>query len=476
MPQYNTTIEDYSPIISYSAGWSSGGSADSLADLYSDSSFTLTQTDGETATFSFNGTGFSIFGAKRQNHGLYAVMIDGNAFSPDNGQAPDPGQFQAPLFISPPLNQSLHVVTLTNIGNSFVDIDFITFQSSVGADNERLIVNTVQDNDPAFVYTPPNSWGLNPPNLGTYSGSSGHGTETPGTFMTYTFEVCAELLVHVSRLTGGWGYALWTGRGSPFSVSLDGGRPANHTANKQFYQPKVPLYIASNLGPGEHVLKVSYEPTQPGQILAIDYADVYTAPSLQPPSSNGTTTALPSAAVAGIVIALLFILAILAGLLFFLRRRKHRKNRSSLEAPMIQPSMSNRDIVAPVTYPSASAQPSIRSYPSSTNGSYYPSAAPNITVDTRSQTYVSSATSDSEYSPSNISVGVGRTATSSSRRANPQPFPKGTPLPLPPSANQSLAHASAHVRVACESEGGPWESTGLRASVGNGAAGLSTGH
>lgn len=72
-------------------------------------------------------------------------------------------------------------------------------------------------------------------------------------------------------------------RGSPFSVSLDGGRPANHTANKQFYQPKVPLYIASNLGPGEHVLKVSYEPTQPGQILAIDYADVYTAPSLQPP-------------------------------------------------------------------------------------------------------------------------------------------------------------------------------------------------
>jgi hypothetical protein len=71
-------------------------------------------------------------------------------------------------------------------------------------------------------------------------------------------------------------------KGSPFSVSLDGGRPANHTANKQFYQPKVPLYIASNLGPGEHVLKVSYQPTQPGQILAIDYADVYTAPSLQP--------------------------------------------------------------------------------------------------------------------------------------------------------------------------------------------------
>ncbi|KAJ7262203.1 hypothetical protein B0H12DRAFT_1013107 [Mycena haematopus] len=271
MPQYNTTIEDYSPIISYSSGWSAGSSGDNLADLYSDSSFTLTSTDGQTASFTFNGTGFSIFGSRRPNHGFYQITVDGDAFPPENGSASSPGQFQVPLFTSPPLNQTLHVVTLTNQGNSFVDIDFITFQSSVGTNNEGLVVNTVQDSDPAFVYTPLNSWGLNPPNLGTYSGSSGHGTATPGAFMTYTFEVCQHLVFR--RITGP--------AGSPFSVSLDGGPTVNYTANKQFYQPQVPLYIASNVGPGQHVVKVSYQPTQPGQIFAIDYANVYTSPSLQ---------------------------------------------------------------------------------------------------------------------------------------------------------------------------------------------------
>jgi hypothetical protein len=219
MPQYNTTVEDYSPIITYSSDWRAGTSADSLADLYSDSSFTLTSSNGGTATFTYNGTSFSIFGAKRGNHGQFQVVVDGNAFPPVSGQAPDPGQFQAPLFSSPPLTQALHTVTLTNQGNSFVDIDFvrlsilsaipdshstskITWQSSVGADNEQLIVTTVQDTDPSFVYTPANLWGTNPPSIGTYSGSSGHGTATPGAFMTYTFQVCPPLHLYVhSRLT-----------------------------------------------------------------------------------------------------------------------------------------------------------------------------------------------------------------------------------------------------------------------------------
>ncbi|KAJ6593874.1 hypothetical protein B0H19DRAFT_1092418 [Mycena capillaripes] len=425
MPQFNTTVEDYSPIISYSSDWHAGTSGDKLADLYSDSSFTLTQSDGGTAIFTYNGTGFSIFGSKRQNHGFYQITVDGNAFSPDDGSVPDPGQFQVPLFSSPPLVQGLHTVTLTNQGNTFVDIDFITWQSSIGDDDEALIVQTVQDTDSAFVYMPPNLWGTSPPNVGTYSGSSGHGTASPGAFMTYTFQVYGV------SLYGPVGPA-----GSPFSVSLDGGVPVNHTANKQFYQPQVLLYTATNLGSGQHIVKVAYEPSQPGQIFAIDYANIYTAPSLQPASRNTSgSNVLPGATVAGIVIAL-FLLFILAGLLFFLRRRK-KNDRPSIESPMVQPSLSNRDIVAaPGTYPSASAQPSFR-YPSSENSSFY---GPNLTVQTRSQAYVPSASSDSEYSPTfHAGGGVMRAGSSSSQRSDP-PFPKGIPLPLPPSASQSLSH------------------------------------
>jgi len=418
MPQFNTTVEAYSPIISYSSDWRAGTSADNLADLYSTSSFTLTQTDGGTATFTYNGTSFSVFGSKRGNHGFYQITVDGNAFSPDDGQAADPGQFQVPLFSSPPLVQGLHTVTLTNQGNTFVDIDFITWQSSVGSDDEQLIVNTVQDSDPSFVYTPENFWGTQVPSLGTYSGSSGHGTASPGAFMTYTFQGDGV------SLYGPVGPA-----GSPFSVSLDGKPVQNYTANKQFYQSQVLLYTATNLGPGQHIVKVAYQPSQPGQIFAIDYANVYTAPSLQPASSTSGSNALPSAVVAGIVISLLFILLILAGLLFFLRRRRSRKNRSSVETPMVQPSLSNRDIVAaPRMYPS------VRN-PSSEDGSYY-ATPPNLTVETRSQVYVPSASSDSEYSPTSH-AGV-RTSSSSHRGVNT--FPKGIPLPLPPTASQSLSH------------------------------------
>ncbi|KAJ7725850.1 hypothetical protein DFH07DRAFT_853604 [Mycena maculata] len=407
MPQYNTTIEDFSPIITYSSDWRAGTSADSLYDLYSDSSFTLTQVGGGTATFIYNGTGFTIFGSKRGNHGLYQVTVDGNSFPPDNGEVADPGQFQVPLFTSPPLAQGLHTVTLTNQGTTFVDIDFITWESSVGVDDEQLIVNTVQDSDPSFVYTPGDLWGTNPPNLGTYSGSSGHGTATPGAFMTYTFTVDGVSL-----------YGPVGPDASPFTVTMDGGPPVNHTANKQFYQPQVLLYSATNLGSGEHVVKVEYQPSEPGQIFAIDYANVFTAPSLQPTNSPNSSNGLPSAAVAGIVIALLFILFILAALLIFLRRRRNRKNRTSLESPMIQPIPPNSGtIVAPLSM--YSPQP---------RTPYPVSVVPSST--TRPNSYVLSASSDSEYLPSSH-YGIIRA---------PEPLVKGQPSRLPPTAGQSLFH------------------------------------
>ncbi|KAJ6586895.1 hypothetical protein DFH09DRAFT_1429551 [Mycena vulgaris] len=422
MPQFNTTIEDYSPLITYSPEWRAGSSLDSSASLYSDSSFFLTQSDGATASFAYNGTSFTIFGAKRNNHGFFQIAVDGKALVPISGKSADPGEFQAPLYSSPSLPQGLHTVTLTNQGTTFVDIDFITWQNSVGADDEQLIVNTVQDSDPSFVYTPAISWGTNVPSIGTYSGGSGHATATPGAFMTYTFQVrdAVSLYGPVGPL------------GSPFSVSLDGGEPVNHTASKLYYQPQVLLYTATNLGPGQHIVKVEYQPAQTGQIFAIDYANVYTTPSLKPVSGSSGPPGLPRAAVAGIVIALLFILVILAGLLFFLRRRRARQYISSVESQTVQWQGSNRDIVAPpAMYPSAQA--SIR-YPSSEDGSYFRSA-PALAVETQSQAYVPSASSESEYSPTSH-YGV---ALADSSSQNPVPM-KGQALQLPATASQSLAH------------------------------------
>lgn len=144
------TIEDDSPIIFYSAGWSAGHSdidklvnryghyscpmhglslrtyLPSSPNRYSQSSFTVTDSKDAFVSFIFNGTGVGIYGAKRYNHGLYQVKLDNTVYAPKNGSVADPGTFQESLFFASNLTQGLHNVTVINLEQlSFLDIDFV---------------------------------------------------------------------------------------------------------------------------------------------------------------------------------------------------------------------------------------------------------------------------------------------------------------------------------------------------------------
>lgn len=101
-----------------------------IPNSYSQTSFTATNIAGAVASFTFNGTGVQIFGAKRGNHGEYQIKVDDSLFPPVSGKATDPGLFQQPLFSTTGLNQGLHLVTLTNQENAFVDIDFVRLRWS----------------------------------------------------------------------------------------------------------------------------------------------------------------------------------------------------------------------------------------------------------------------------------------------------------------------------------------------------------
>ena len=92
---------------------------------YSQRSFTVTDQPGETVSFSFNGTGVEVFGAKRGNHGLYRVTVDGRLQPTGNGHANDPGEFQTPLFSLKDLNQGFHQLIMTNQESLYLDIDFV---------------------------------------------------------------------------------------------------------------------------------------------------------------------------------------------------------------------------------------------------------------------------------------------------------------------------------------------------------------
>jgi hypothetical protein len=74
--------------------------------------------------------------------------------------------------------------------------------------------------------------------------------------------------------------------GALYSVSVDVGNalPNNYTTKKGFYRPNQMLYHVNKLGPGRHTvtLTVLAENNASGESsnLAIDYAQVYTTPSL----------------------------------------------------------------------------------------------------------------------------------------------------------------------------------------------------
>ncbi|KAK0242025.1 hypothetical protein EDD85DRAFT_426085 [Armillaria nabsnona] len=332
MPSFTATIQDYSPLISYDSNWFAGNSNDNYLDRYSDNSMMVTNFTGASATFCFNGTGVNVYGAKRDNHGSYQVTLDGTTFPAETGRN-DTGIFQTLLFSSITLEQDFHELILTNQGvdnHLYLDIDFITWQTSIGNINESLVIDTVQDTDPSFTYSPSSAWSSSPEHSDFYFGSTGHSSVESGSVMTYSFS--------------GEGVSLYgpVGPGyAAFSAQLDGGPSVNSTAIRKSFVPQVLLYHADGLGPGQHLLKMMMQPSDDAQELAVDFANVYTTPSLQS-STSTKSSSIPTGAVVGITISVSVTVALLCiALCLFLRNRRAASSHPATIDPPFLPSRSN---------------------------------------------------------------------------------------------------------------------------------------
>lgn len=332
MPSFTATIQDYSPLISYDSNWFAGTSNDNRLDRYSDNSMMVTEVTGASATFRFNGTNVNVYGAKRSNHGSYQVTLDGSTSPAETGYN-DTGIYQTLLFSSITLEQGSHELILTNQGagdHPFLDIDFITWQTSIGSVDESLVVNTVQDTDPSFTYSPPSAWSSSPEHSDFYFGSTGHSSVEPGSVLTYSFS--------------GEGVSLYgpVGPGyAAFSAQLDGGLSVNSTAIRKGFVPQVLLYHADGLGSGLHVLKLMMQPSGDDQELAVDFANVYTTSSLQS-SASMKSSSISTGAIVGIAISVSVTIALLSTALYlFLRNRRTVSSDPTTNGPPFLPSRSN---------------------------------------------------------------------------------------------------------------------------------------
>ncbi|KAH9484966.1 hypothetical protein JR316_0001870 [Psilocybe cubensis] len=274
--------------------------------------------------FSFYGSSVTVIGAKRGNHGDYQVTMDGSN-SPQFSGKDSNNQFNATLFSSSNEKLGHHNLTITNLEDSFFDVDYVFFDTSVGTDNEELIVNTYQDNHPSFTYSPSSAWHL-PSNVGFFVGGTGQ---------------CVEEIINHKNI---WDAVALYGPVGPnstnlYSVTVDNQTSSIFSPNKLFYRPQQVLYFAAGLGGGQHVLEIQAI-GQTGE-FAIDYATVYSAPSLggsflerTANSGQTSTNRVPPGAIAGLIFTTL--IAVFACMLsgFLLWRQRHtlsRKYKNSKE-------------------------------------------------------------------------------------------------------------------------------------------------
>ncbi|KAJ7730146.1 hypothetical protein B0H16DRAFT_1469726 [Mycena metata] len=315
MASANFTIDDTSPLIQYVGIWGAGTNVDPLKHLrvtlnpvtlprlfnsdlcrYSNGgTFTLCNTLGSSATFTFNGTQVYVYGAKRDNHGPYSVTLDGTttAFNGFSETA-----LWTTLFVSDVLAQGMHTIT-------------ITWTSNVAEQGETP---TIEDTANGFSYEPKGAWGtdLEAAVLSGFSSGSGHVTFASGAFASLTFKG------DVVTIFGAVGPSI-----APYSVQLDGVFHGKLNATKPLYTPQVALYHANNLGTGLHTLVLTSQPAE-REVLAIDYAQVaaVSQPSARVGSANKRQSVI-GPAVGGVVGGVTF-LGFVILVLYVAQRRAHR--------------------------------------------------------------------------------------------------------------------------------------------------------
>ncbi|KAG1742918.1 hypothetical protein EDB19DRAFT_1907403 [Suillus lakei] len=449
MSSVSFLVDDKSPLIHYDSTWAAGNSGDdNLADQYFRGTFQTSNVTGSVATFSFNGTAFWIYGAKRTNHGTYTVTVDNANFAGNTGQS-NTNLFQQVLFNQSGLTQGLHTVSITNTAttsaNPYVDIDMVAWQTEFNG--TQLVTETVDDADPRFQYQEP-AWSTNPNNVNLFNNGTGHSTSVSDASVTFTFTGMSSESVSIFG-TVGPGNGLYT-------VSLDSGQVTQYNATTYLTFYEVMLYHADNLGSGQHQLTLINLPQTNGQTLDIDYALLTSSANSSsssgstssPPGSGGspgnspssvnaasTSTSLGSGAIAGIVVAVGVALCASAAAFFFYRRWKSAQAASQdlyrIRTPQYPPENANMGASSSVETRSNTSL--IRQDTSSQGTSWrsYQQAA----YDSQS----SPRTANGRHVPSSSMPTVDEVITSSSTQSPvDEPETSRRPLPEAPGTQQNI--------------------------------------
>ncbi|KAK4700033.1 hypothetical protein P7C70_g6216, partial [Phenoliferia sp. Uapishka_3] len=117
----NTTVDDLDKArLTYTGAWTSNNDTRFL-----DGTSSYTSQDGGSVSMSFNGSAVYIYGDTVSDHGLFLVKLDNSTYE-YNAKTTNL-KIGTLLFFAGDLDLSLHSLTVTNVGSTFFDLDYIIY-------------------------------------------------------------------------------------------------------------------------------------------------------------------------------------------------------------------------------------------------------------------------------------------------------------------------------------------------------------
>jgi hypothetical protein len=246
----------------YDANW---GTAAGVSDLYQGTAH-WSNTTGGTATYTFTGSGVTIWGVKDVDQGIAAFSVDGGpiTYADDYASTRTP---QAPLFSATGLGAGTHTVTISNTGaknssslNDTVAIDYATVAPSIATIDDGTTSGTN-----AFGYG--SNWGTATGVGDLYEGTA-HWNSTAGSTATLTFNGTGAVIYGVKDVDQGIA-----------TYSVDGGVAHSVDDYSATRVPGASLFTISGLASGNHTITITVTGTKnsasSNDIIALDSATVF---------------------------------------------------------------------------------------------------------------------------------------------------------------------------------------------------------
>lgn len=269
MAAFNVSLDDSSPLISYSPpnAWLDTPANDTLSKFYSQGSLHTASVDGATAQLSFNGTGVWLYGGIRPYYGSFTLLVDGVTIVQASASATDP-ELGHLLGGITGLKMGEHTVSLKADGSGPIDLDSVIFETSVGSAGESVATTTIDDTDTNFKYGPSASdWARD--NSTLFFDNSLHFSQIQGAEASLSFSGDAVAV-----------YGTVSPSHANYTITLDGhtSQQFNAASSVRELHSQTLLYFAQNLGAADHNLVITGNPGQnTGKYVDVDFIAVYSA-------------------------------------------------------------------------------------------------------------------------------------------------------------------------------------------------------